>query len=307
MRHCTPHLQLLEEAGAAALQRQLEHLAAAGAAPAAEPGGTSSSEAGSSSRQQAQARAPSLSQLASLVWGMATLGHHPVRLLPLMPPALRCQDAPPSFTAVCTIAWSLAVAGCLQHPAADAVAAALANAAEGLASAGAKKAALLQLHQFCLALQLSAEQAGGVGGDGAGTALNLLRQHAGMQPLLAASATAWEAEGRYRGSKQVSAAQADVAATARGLGLAVQEELAVAGFSGERARHAHGAAVPLLAVALPAIASSSGHRSRCTPAAWAGSLRWCVEPRLSLSFGVHAPDTCRPRSGHRRALAAPGP
>ncbi|PRW44947.1 squamosa promoter binding -like 5 [Chlorella sorokiniana] len=229
MRHYTPHLPVLEEAAAAALEQRL-------GAAAKQPNGA----AGSSEQQ---GRAPSLSQLASLLWGLATLGHRPLCLLPLMPPALGCQPGPPSFTALCTIAWSLAVAGCLQQPAAEAVAAALCAAAGSVPPAGPKNAALLQLHQFVLALQLAAQEeeeddssAAAAAGQqaqhgSAAAALRRLQEHAGMQPLLAAAASAWAAEGGHRGSKQVSAVQADVAATARTLGLALHEEHAVVGFS----------------------------------------------------------------------------
>lgn len=237
MRHCTPHLSLLEDAAVAALQQQLAGVQACAGEQA---NGAAGIGAGSANQP---GRSPSLSQLASLLWGLATLGHRPLRLLPLLPLALQCQPGPPSFTALCTIAWSLAVAGCLQQPATGAVAAALCSAADSLAPAGAKKAALLQLHQFKVALQLAAgQEEGGISSaaarqqaqhDGAPAALRLLAQHAAMQPLLAAAASAWQAEGSHRSSKQVSAAQADVAATARTLGLAVHEEHAVVGFSGE--------------------------------------------------------------------------
>jgi len=234
MRHCTPQLELLEEAAAAALQRQPP---AAEARVAGQPGGELGSEQGGSGQQ---GHAPSLSQLASLLWGLATLGHRPLRLLPLLPPVLERQPGPLSFTALCTIAWSLAVAGCLQQPAAEAVAAALCTAAGSLPPGGAKKAALPQLHQFVLALQADchassaaavAEQQAEHGG--AAAALHSMHQHTAMQLLLAAAASAWEAEGAHRGSKQVSAVQADVAGTVRTLGLAVREEHAVAGFSGK--------------------------------------------------------------------------
>ena len=52
------------------------------------------------------------------------------------------------------------------------------------------------------------------------------------QPSSAHSRSLLQAKGSHRGSKQASAVQADVAATARALGLNVCEEHAVAGFSG---------------------------------------------------------------------------
>lgn len=237
MRHDTPHLPQLEQQAAALLQRLLEAACADGAASA---GGSGGGDRG----------APvSLRQLTSLLWGLATLGHRPLRLYSLLPDALRCQlaataDTKARFSSLCTLGWSLAASGCAQHPAAEAVAADLARAAGSLPAGAATRPLQLQLHQFVLALQAAAGEAaaqelqlssGGGSGGGpavAAAALHRLRQEPAAQQLLAAAAEAWAAEGRQRGGKLVSACQADVAATAVSLGLTIQEEHSVAGFSG---------------------------------------------------------------------------
>lgn len=204
--------------------------------------GTSSDGAISGSQQQP--RPPSLSQLATVVWGLAVLGHSPLLLLPLLPAVLQARrraslssdgedgSSSSKLGPLCTLAWSLAVANCLQHPAAATVAAELASAALQLPAGGAKRPQLLQLHQFVLALEQAAQQQ--PGGSPAAAALHHLRQHPSVQQLLAAAAAAWKSQGQQRGSVVVSACQADVARTARsGLGLAVVEEHSVAGWSGE--------------------------------------------------------------------------
>lgn len=236
-RHHTPHLPLLERQAAELLQRRLAELEAAGDAGAGGP------PAGQPGQQRVQP--PSVNHVASLAWGLASLGHRPSLLLPLLPAALQAHQRSggggsqrsPGFGPLCTLAWSLAVARCLHCPEAAAVAAQLATAAEGVPAGGAKRQQLLQLHQCVLALQAAAavEEAGAVGASRhASAALATLRRSAGGAPLLEAAAAAWAAEGRHRGSKQVSACQADVAGTARaGLGLQVVEEHSVGGWSGE--------------------------------------------------------------------------
>jgi hypothetical protein len=147
----------------------------------------------------------------------------------------------------------VAAAGCLRHPAVADLAAELAAVAAALQPpAAAKKATLLQLHQFALALQQDAEAATSAmrlqereepqhdtretEQHPAVAAWTLLQRQPAALELLAAAASAWAAEAERRGSKQVSACQADVAATARtGLGLAVREESVAAGLSGEAA------------------------------------------------------------------------
>ena len=168
------------------------------------------------------------------------------------------------------------MAGCVQQPAAEAVAAALCTAAGSVPPTGPKTAALLQLHQFVLALQLTAQQEGSIASSpapaaeqqaqqgGAAAALYCLQRCAAMQPLLAAAAAAWEAEGTHRGSKQVSAVQADVAGTARALGLTLHEEHAVVGFSGGQA-------------------AAAGDGCCFVASAWCSAICWMVRSPLMLA------------------------
>ena len=242
-RHQTEHLPLLEAQAAGLLQQQLANAAATQ---------LTSAGVGASASGSEPVPPPGLSRFASLLWGLASLGHRPLLLLALLPALLACQPAPDSsgagsdrkrgFKTLCSLGWSLAAAGCAGHPAAAALAAALVDTAAGLPAGAAKSVQLLQLHQFVLALQQQAareEQQGGQGEDSAAAAataaaaLQVLQREPAMQQLLSRAAEAWQAEAAAPGSKSVSACQADVAATAvGGLGLAIQEEHSASGFSG---------------------------------------------------------------------------
>jgi hypothetical protein len=68
------------------------------------------------------------------------------------------SDRKRGLKTLCSLGWSLAAAGCAGHPAADALAAVLADAAAGLPAGAAKTVQLLQPHQFALALRQQAVQ-----------------------------------------------------------------------------------------------------------------------------------------------------
>lgn len=229
MRHHTVHLPLLE--------RQAAALAAAATAveQAAQAGGDGS-------KRTPQNRL-SLPAVADMVWGLSLLGHTPTLLLDELPLALASWQRATatqgtSLIALGTatkLAWALSAAGCLHHSATEAVAKALAAAAERVSpTAKLSSVSLRQLHQFRLALQaeVKAEAGGGGGGSGSGVesstagsspaaaALRVLQDAPAAAALLPAAAKAWAAPA----TPIVSACQADVAAAARGLGLAVKEE-----------------------------------------------------------------------------------
>lgn len=235
MRHHTPHLPWLETQAAALLQRQLAATAT-----------------GEASRGSGAGRRPSLPRMSSTLWGLAALGHCPSRLLDLLPAALPAQPAQHAgdpdagrqaagrLPALASVGWSMAAAGCLRHPAVADLAAELAAVAAALRPPAApRKVSLLQLHQFALALQQEAEaqrHGSGEQQQPVVSAWALLQRQPAARELLAAAAAAWADEAGQRGSKQVSACQADVASTARcGLGMAVREESVAAGLSGEAA------------------------------------------------------------------------
>jgi hypothetical protein len=262
MRHHTQHLALLEEQAVGLLQ---QHLADAAATEPTGVGG------GGSTSASVPVSPPGLSRLASLLWGLASLGHRPLQLLALLPAVLACQPALDSSGAgsdrklglktLCSLGYSLAAASCAGHPAAAALAAALAAPAAGLPADAAKSVQLLQLHQFALALQQQAalgEQGGGQAqapsapAATAAAAVQVLQREPAMQQLLSRAAEAWQAEAAAPRSKSVSACQADVAATAvGGLGLAIHEEHSASGFSG-------GQPTPLPALAAPNTAAGDG-------------------------------------------------
>ena len=254
-RHHCHHLALLERQAADALQQQLE--ATESAAPAA--GGREGAEDGDAISGVTSSRPHkadlSLTQYATLVWGLAVLDHPPALLLGLFGRLMRARDArgaaraawraaaaavtaptpasaapaasvavgspvanassKRSFSALCTIAWSVAAAGdvgqcsaalppLLQELAGAAPAVLLSLqeqppqqhgwAGGGRPPDGAQRRRLMQLHQFALAmaqeqrLQQRKQQ----------KPVQPLEIPAALQQLLAAATTAWAAEGQRR-------------------------------------------------------------------------------------------------------------
>lgn len=180
-RHWSGHLPFLEEEAERLIQASLQ--------PAGLAGKRYSSSRSSSSQQSSGSSSMNCAQVANVAWGLAVLGHAPLGLLGLLPCLLErweqadgyasSSEGPQpgaargqqlGFSGLCALAWSIAVAGQVQHEVCISVLAALAlsaprgsggGAGGGSAAAGGpSRKQLMQLHQVALAL----EGAGAPGG-----------------------------------------------------------------------------------------------------------------------------------------------